>query len=78
MENFNYYKQKEQRLLKAIAVVKSRLKKYSDSTDAQKQTYSDWNDWHDLEYRLQCRLEENYFDFKHEQFKVNGWVAYEV
>lgn len=35
-----------------------------------------WNDWHDLEYRISERLTENYFDYKSYLFEKNGFTTY--
>lgn len=66
-----FFKSKEQSILKAIDRVKSRLAFYSATAD---QRHEDWNDWHDLKDRLEGRLKDNwsaYHDWHWSQYGFN-------
>ena len=66
------YQVKDTRLRSALNKVRTRLQQYKDTPD---QEHKDWNDWHDLEDRIEARIKDNYFNYLQEQFRVNGWVA---
>ena len=55
---------KQDVLNKALEKVKSKL----DSIYAS-------NDWLDLQFRLQRRLQENYYEYQRWHFEEKGWVA---
>jgi hypothetical protein len=76
---------KTQNLLNiAIDKVKARLDYYSTErakmpemwTDEHERMFWDWNLLHDLQYRLECRLHDNYSKYQEWHFNTYGWAAY--
>lgn len=78
------YKDKETRLNKAIERVQNKLTQYSQEAEKIKGNWSsedqqrlkNWNDWHDLQYRLEDRLKDNWSSYKEwhwEKFQFNTY-----
>jgi phosphate-selective porin len=75
---------KQDRLNIAISKVSAKLMRYA--SEAAKITenrpyeialkFADWNNLHDLQYRLECRLKDNYVNYQEWHFNAFGWSAY--
>jgi len=67
MKNLKYFKKKEGLINRAIERVKDKLSWFKSEgekiqgnwTDADREHLKDWNNWHDLQYRLEERLWQN-------------------
>ena len=90
-KNFEYFKAKETRIKLAIEKVKAKLAEYAAYgekihalCEKQKRCWKpeesylvkDWNDWHDLQYRLESRLADNFFDYQEYCFDTNGFCTF--
>ena len=73
MKTIEFYIAKEKRLQLALDRVKLQLDRFSKGL--RKDTDL-WNDFHDLEYRIEERIKDNYYESKSMLFEKNGWVAY--
>lgn len=79
-----YFISKQDSIQKAINRIQSKLEHYSNEsakiqgnwTDADRERFKDWNNLHDLEYRLTSRLSDNYSNYQQWHFDTFGWVAY--
>ncbi len=77
---------KESRILKAIKKVQAHLlylkNKYEDRhsvlTPEQKKEVDQWNDWHDLEWRLEARQAENFGNYQTWHFEEYGFAVYNL
>jgi hypothetical protein len=85
MKPFEYYKRKETALNKALSKCESRLKQFQifansvkEWTAKEHKAVERWNDWHDLKYRIEQRLIENYYNFQHQNFVQNGFAVYSL
>jgi len=58
----------------ALNKVKARLLYYSKNTVGNCD-FSDWNQWHDLEYRIGQRLKQNYLSYLEWHFNTYQFVA---
>jgi hypothetical protein len=69
----NKYIKKQDVLNVAVDRVKARLTYYSQNSSNR---YEDWNQWHDLQYRIENRLRENYSNYLSWHFNEYGFVAF--
>jgi len=65
---------KQDALTAALLRVKNRLEHYTKNTKGNCD-FPDWNDWHDLEYRIEARLRENYSNYLSWHFEKFQFVA---
>ena len=69
----NKYIKKQDVLNAALDRVKARLTYYSQNSSNR---YEDWNQWHDLQDRIENRLQENYSKYLSWHFNEYGFVAF--
>jgi hypothetical protein len=66
---------KKQYLLSlALERVMKRLAYYESNKDGN--DFTDWNQWHDLQYRLEYRMKENYSNYQSWNFNQYGFIAF--
>ena len=74
-KNFQYFKEKEERLKKSIEKVESKLNWFKENKDSlDDKTLDTWNDWHDLKDRLKDRLSDNFHNYSSWHFSEHGWT----
>ena len=81
MKDLKYFKKKEKLIRKAIERVKTKLNWFKSEsekipgywTDEHREYFKDWDNWHDLQYRLEQRLWNNW-----SEFKDWNWDTYEM
>lgn len=82
--NYDYFKAKERAINTALDMVKARLEHYKNESekilgnwsDADRERFKDWNNWHDLQYRLEQRLWDNYCNYQSYCFEKHGISVY--
>lgn len=68
---------KEARINKAIDKVKAKLKYFADNSDTLPEVEREkWNNWHDLQYRLENRLTDNWSNYKAWHFDTYKFNSY--
>lgn len=65
---------KQYRLNAALDKIKARLKYYSENEERW-QEFKDWNNWHDLQDRIEARLKDNYSDYQCWHFEKYQFIA---
>jgi len=65
---------KQSQLNAALERVKNRLKFYAENTKGNCD-FPDWNNWHDLQDRIEDRLKNNYVNFLSWHFEKFQFVA---
>ena len=65
---------KQTQLNKALDKVKARLTFYSENTTGNCD-FPDWNNWHDLQDRIEDRLKNNYVNFLSWHFEEFQFIA---
>lgn len=70
--NEQYFITKQNNLYKALAKVREILIHFKNGL---RQDVENWNKYHDLEYRIEGRIKDNYCDYCSYFFDKNGWVA---
>lgn len=67
----------ERKLKNALSRVKRKLNYFSNNRETLTKKDSEcWNDWHDLENRLEDRIFQNWSDYKEWHFEENGFNVY--
>lgn len=69
----NTFKDKETRLNLALTRVQNSLKHYAENSG---QRFDDWNNWHDLEDRINERLWQNWSNYKDWHFETFQFNTY--
>lgn len=75
---------KEALIKKAIERVENKLAQYNQEaakikgnwSNEDQQKFKDWNNWHDLQYRLEQRLWENWSNYKDWHYKKYDFNTY--
>jgi uncharacterized protein YukE len=75
-ENFAKFKKKEEVLRSALQRVKDKLNEIADSFNSTGVPNPHWDRFHDLEYRIEQRLWDNWSDFKDAHWDAFGFNAY--
>ena len=80
------FQEKQNRLLKALDVVTNQLASFKDFVEkdgniselpiSEQLKFQNWNNYHDLEYRLRGRLSDNYIQFNSWHFEAYGWCSF--
>lgn len=74
--NLQHFQDKEKSLQNALLRVKKKLENLKNNwQNMPTNEVEKWNNWHDLEYRLQNRLKENYFNYQNWHFQKYDFVA---
>ncbi len=67
----------ERKLKSALSRVKRKLNYFSDNRETlTEKDRENWNNWHDLENRLEDRIFQNWSDYKEWHFEENGFNVY--
>ena len=85
-KDYDYFKKKEKLIHKAIERVKNKLlwfKSESEKipgywTDENREYFKDWNLWHDLQYRLENRMWDNWSEYKDWHWDTYQFNTYNV
>ena len=76
MKNIEYFLNKETQINISILKVESKLEWFKQNKDRlSEEVIEKWNDWHDLQDRLQDRLQDNYCECGNWKFKTYGFLA---
>ena len=75
MDNPQRFLETQERLNIALEKVKAKLTAYSQTPN---EPHEDWNNWHDLQYRLENRLHDNYCEFTTWHWDTYGYNVYSV
>lgn len=83
-KDYQYFKDKELRLQRSLNIVKERLQAFQNEADKIQGSWSDsdrmklkdWNKWHDLQYRIEDRIYQNYSDYKDWHWDTFGFNTY--
>lgn len=74
--NLQHFQDKEKSLQNALLRVKKKLENLKNNwQNMPTNEVEKWNNWHDLEYRLQNRLKENYLNYQNWHFQKYDFVA---
>lgn len=71
MKTFDYYKNKESQLNKALKRIETMLKE----CETGKRDVETWNDIHYLQSRIENRLIDNLYEYKGWQLENNGFCV---
>jgi len=74
MKDLQYFQYKESLLNIALDKIKAKLQYFNDNKDNQE--FKEWNNWHDLQYRIEQRLWANWSEYKDWHWKTFDFNSY--